>query len=146
MKLLNDKMDDLSREAMVQFGVMLQCIWASEIIAYRMSDSLRYIGAKGTLVQNKKMHLNQARRKVQSLIRDLEIAFDEDFTSIFEKDSKYTDAVSYMANDIIVLLMIYYSRGDGDDVKKDRMKQALLNFKPIEDIDLVEILKYYNFE
>ena len=51
-----------------------------------------------------------------------------------------------MANDVVELLLIYFARSDGDMVKKQNMKKALLNFKPVKGIDLEAIMDYYKIK
>lgn len=48
-----------------------------------------------------------------------------------------------MANDVVQLLLIYFARSDGDMERKDKMKKALLNFKPIKEVDLDALMVYY---
>ena len=54
--------------------------------------------------------------------------------------------VAVNGKEIVQLLLIYHSRGDGDQDKKGQMKRALRNFKPLKDIDLDAIMKYYKFD
>lgn len=149
MKYLNEKGDDVSAELMIPFAIMLECTWAAEIIAYRMSDTMDAYFQTHTLVQKKKQEFRKARQMVESVIRHLEYSFDVDFNRAGEKGAGYTDVIQENANDILKLLLIYFSRSDTDWEKKHRMKQALINFKPseeVKDIDLVGLLKYFKLQ
>lgn len=129
---------------------MLECVWAAELIAYKVSDSLDEYGIRKSVFQTRKMALNQARRKVQELIRHCEAAFDETFDNIYNhvegEACHRSEIVQGWANDVIKLLLIYWVRGEGDMDKKDAMKKALLNFKATNDINIKELLKYYKCE
>lgn len=150
MKLLNDTKNDCSNEVMIQLAISLEAVWAAEIICYRLSATLDALGARGTFFQEKKQALNKARRMIQQTITYLETAFDKTFDDIFTRregeEAMRTEHIQMLANDLVQLLLIYYARGDGDMDRKDSMKRALLNFKPVKDIDLDSIMKYYNFK
>lgn len=144
-----DKHGDLSGELSLSLGMMFYCIYAAEIIAYRMADTMDAFKQKNKLVQNKKQCLNKARKMTQDIIRNLEIAFDDNFSSAAATQSGYMDNIQELANDVLKTLLIYFSRGDGDWEKKDKMKIALLNFKPtpeMEQLDLVGLMKYFKLQ
>ena len=148
--LLNKERDDLSKEGYVIIALFLEMIYGCEVIAYQMSDALDRIGAKGTLFQKKKQALNNARKQADGLVRNLEIAFDETFSQIFNRitgrEVLVTESVQALANDLIRLGLVYLSRGDGDPEKRARMQKALENFKPMPDINLDEMLKFFSIE
>ena len=149
MNILNKDKTDFSSEVLVQLAIMLECVYAAELIAYKVSATLDRHGYVGTLFQRRKQCLNSARRKVEAIIRDLEVAFDETFDKIAgcQGDAvDRTDFLQAMANDIVELLLIYFARSDGDMVKKQNMKKALLNFKPVNGIDLEAIMDYYKIK
>lgn len=149
MKLLNEDNTDFSNEIMVQLAIMLECTYAAELIAYRVSRDLDNSRIKETLFQKKKQLFNRARTKTQEIIRDLEVSLDGTFADIQKRNFERfgnTDYVQGLANDILQVLLIYYARSDGDPETRKRMKKALANFKPNPEIDLGELMKYYKFE
>ena len=149
MNILNKDKTDFSAEVLVQLAIMLECVYAAELIAYKVSATLDRNGYVGTLFQRRKQCLNNARRKVEAIIRDLEVAFDETFDKIAgcQGDAvDRTDFLQAMANDVVELLLIYFARSDGDMQKKQNMKKALINFKPVKGIDLDAIMEYYKIK
>lgn len=148
--LLNKEKDDLSQEGYVIIAIFLEMIYASNIIAYQMSDALDRLGCRGTLFQKKKQNLNQARKAVDGIIRNLEVSFDGTFSQIFNRmtghEALVTESVQALANDVIRLLLVYFSRGDGDPDKRAKMQKALENFKPMPDINLNELLKFFQIK
>ena len=149
MNILNKDKTDFSAEVLVQLAIMLECVYAAELIACKVSGTLDRNGYVGTLFQRRKQCLNNARRKVEAIIRDLEVAFDETFDKIAGCQGDAVDRVDFlqaMANDVVELLLIYFARSDGDMVKKQNMKKALLNFKPVKNIDLDAIMDYYKIK
>ena len=149
MNILNKDKTDFSAEVLVQLAIMLECVYSAELIAYKVSGTLDRNGYVGTLFQRRKQCLNNARRKVEAIIRDLEVAFDETFDKIAGCQGDAVDRVDFlqaMANDVVELLLIYFARTDGDMVKKQNMKKALLNFKPVKGIDLEAIMDYYKIK
>ena len=149
MNILNKDKTDFSAEVLVQLAIMLERVYAAELIAYKVSGTLDRNGYVGTLFQRRKQCLNNARRKVEAIIRDLEVAFDETFDKIAGCQGDAVDRVDFlqaMANDVVELLLIYFARSDGDMVKKQNMKKALLNFKPVKNIDLDAIMDYYKIK
>ena len=146
MDIINKNKTDFSAEILVQLAIMLEAVYAAEIIAYKVSNTLDHNGYVGTLFQRKKQCLNNARKKIESIIRDLEYAFDKTFDDIVYRPGETisrTDFVQAMANDVVQLLLIYFGRSDGDMERKDKMKKALLNFKPIKEVDLDALMEYY---
>lgn len=150
MDIVNKDKSDFSLEVMVQLAICLEAVYAAEIICYRMADRLDHSNYINTLFQRRKQSFNKARKMLQEIIRNLEIAFDDTFSNITGKkdgnDIKRADFLHGTANDIVELLLIYFARGDGDQTKKDNMKKALMNFKPNLDIDLDAIMKFYDFK
>ena len=149
MNILNENKVDFSNEIMIQLAIMLEAVYAAEIIGYKVSRTLDSSGFINSLFQKRKQKFRAGRQKIESLIKDFEVAFDDTFDRIIARPGEEmlrANHLQLIANDIVQLLLIYHSRGDGDQDKKDQMKRALRNFKPLKDIDLDAIMKYYKFD
>ena len=150
MKLLNEQGTDFSREVLIQLAICLNIVWAAEIICYKVARTLDASGYISSLFQKRKQSFNKARTGLQTIIRDLETAFDGTFDRIVNKvDGKECMTQDYLqgtANDVVELLLIYYMRGDGDQDRKDKMKKALMRFKPVKDFDVDALAEYYKFK
>lgn len=152
MKLINEAKDDLSMEAMVTVAAVMNMVYASEIAAYRLAESFDKIGAKGTLMQRKKKALNTARRNCQSMIANLETAFDQPFGQLIMREGAefagQRDAEFHaLACEVLELVLIFLAISEGTDYEK-RMNifKALKNFKVTANIDLPALLKYFKFK
>lgn len=146
MKIFTDNKDQFSREMFILLGVMMYNIWVAELIAYRMSDTMDSLKQKHQICQDKKHHLNKFRRMLMDMKRSLEIVFDVNYNAVADDNLSNYDEMLEIANDLARMELIYLGRGDGEPEKKDRMKQALLNFKPLPDVDVDEIIKYFNLK
>ena len=149
MNILNENKVDFSNEIMIQLAIMLEAVYAAEIIGYKESRTLDSSGFINSLFQKRKQKFRAGRQKIESLIKDFEVAFDDTFDRIIARPGEEmlrANHLQLIANDIVQLLLIYHSRGDGNQDKKDQMKKALMNFKPLDDIDLDAIMKYYKFK
>lgn len=149
MNILNENKVDFSNEIMIQLAIMLEAVYAAEIIGYKVSRTLDSSGFINSLFQKRKQKFRAGRQKIESLIKDFEVAFDDTFDRIIARPGEEmlrANHLQLIANDIVQLLLIYHSRGDGNQDKKDQMKKALMNFKPLDDIDLDAIMKYYKFK
>ena len=149
MNILNENKVDFSNEIMIQLAIMLEAVYAAEIIGYKVSRTLDTSGFVNSLFQKRKQKFRAGRQKIESLIKDFEVAFDDTFDRIIARPGEEmlrANHLQLIANDIVQLLLIYHSRGDGNQDKKDQMKKALMNFKPLDDIDLDAIMKYYKFK
>ncbi len=149
MNILNENKVDFSNEIMIQLAIMLEAVYAAEIIGYKVSRTLDSSGFINSLFQKRKQKFRAGRQKIESLIKDFEVAFDDTFDRIISRPGEEmlrANHLQLIANDIVQLLLIYHSRGDGNQDKKDQMKKALMNFKPLDDIDLDAIMKYYKFK
>lgn len=149
MNILNENKVDFSNEIMIQLAIMLEAVYAAEIIGYKVSRTLDSSGFINSLFQKRKQKFRAGRQKIESLIKDFEVAFDDTFDRIIARPGEEmlrANHLQLIANDIVQLLLIYHSRGDGNQDKKDQMKKALMNFKPLDDIDLDAIMEYYKFK
>lgn len=150
MKILNERGDDFSMEIILQLAICLHVVYAAEIICYKIARTLDLSGYVKSLFQRRKQSFNKARLGLQDVIKNLEVAFDDTFDKImFKEAGEENMRQNYLlgaANDLVEFLLIYYSRGDGSQEKKDRMKKALMNFKQTQDFDLEAIRKYYDFK
>lgn len=150
MNVLNKTKDDLSNEMMVQLAIVLDAVYAAEIIAYRVAMTMDNNDIVDSLFQKRKQCFRQARQDIEKVIHNLEISFDHTFDDIIGRENgeelMRADLLLARANDVVQLLNIYNCRCDGDWDKRDKMKKALLNFKPNPEIDLESIRKYYNFK
>lgn len=150
MQLFNAEYSDFSKEGILLWAAMLECIYGAQIISARMDRAMRSLRVTGETTKRHR-YINQAAK----LCRQLEACLSAGYDSLFEKmyDKKPEEGaqrfndLQFLANDIVRLLLIYLSRVDSDDAKRNKMKKALLNFKP-EDatIDLEAMLRFFDFK
>lgn len=135
---------EFSDEVVTQLAIMSECVYAAEIIAYRMSRILDSDGVKGTVFQNRKQALSNARRGLDQMLRNLEQAFD---VQVFERatgDSKdRAEALHFQANDVVQVLLLYFSRCDEAEGKRDAIKKMIRRFKQNPGLDIESIIDYY---
>lgn len=148
MELLNKEKNDLSPEGYIYLAIILEMAYALQIMGFRMADAMDKIGAKGHLTQRKKAAFNDAKRHAQGLVNGLDVAFDGTFSKLYDNADGMSraDNIHGQANEIIRLLLIYMTRGDGEPEKRKRMQQALLNFKQDYPHDLAGLLKFHGFK
>lgn len=152
MKIINEQRDDLTLEGMTIVAAIMNMVYGAEIAAYRLSDSLDALGAKGSLVQTKKRALNAARRNCQALIANLETAFDQPFNHLIMREggefAGQRDAEFHaLACEVLQIVIVFLAVSEGADYER-RMNifKALRNFKVTSGIDLQGLLKYFNFD
>jgi len=152
MKLINEDRTDLSLEAMVVVAAVMNMVYGAEIAAYRLADGFDKIGAKGTLVQEKKRALNAARRHCQGMITQLEMAFDVSFDKlVYREGAEYAgqrdQEFHALAAEILELVLVFLSISEGMEHDKRRnIFKMMRNFKTPSPVDLVELLKYFKFK
>ena len=131
-------------EVVTQLAVMAECVYGAELIAYRMSRILDSKGIKGTVFQNRKQALTRARQGLDNCLHNLEIAFD---TQVFERatgsSTERAEALHYQANDVVQLLLLYFSRCDESEGKRDAIKKMLRRFKQNPGLDIESVIDYY---
>lgn len=152
MILIKKDFSDFSLEGYTSVASLMAMVYASEILAYRVSDALETIGMKKDVFHLKRKALNAARRQATSLITNLETAFDSDFSDIVLKEGAefagQRDAEFHaLACEVLELVLIFLAISEGAEYEK-RMNifKALRNFKVTADIDLPALLKYFRFE
>ena len=60
-----------------------------------------------------------------------------------------TEALQSYADDIVRLLILYYSRVDGDpqgNDKRERVHKAIANFKPVPGFDAEALIKFFKMQ
>ena len=147
---INDSGTDLSAEGYAALGVLLEMVWGIQTMGARMARALDEIGARNCLVQRKKQALNDARKAVNGLLNGLEAAFDATFDyamcRVPESIAQRTEALQSYADDIVRLLILYYSRVDGSPngmEKRARIHRAVANFKAVPGFDAEALIGFF---
>lgn len=151
--LINDDCTDFSAEGYAALGVLLEMVWGAQTMGYRMANALDRIGARNCLVQRKKQAFNDAKKAVNALVKGLEAAFDETFNyamcRVPEGTLERTEALQSYADDIVRLLILYYSRVDGSPDgmdKRERVHKAIANFKAVPGFDAGALIKFFKMQ
>lgn len=148
--LINGAGNDLSPEGYAALGVLLEMVWGIQTMGSRMARALDAIGARGCLVQRKRQAFNDARRCVGGLLKGLEAAFDGTFDyamcRVPERAAERTEALQSYADDIVRLLLLYYSRVDGSPDgtdRRERVHRAVANFKAVPGFDADALIRFF---
>lgn len=148
--LINDSGTDLSAEGYAALGVLLEMVWGIQTMGARMARALDEIDARNCLVQRKRHAFNEAKKNINGLLKGLEAAFDETFNyamcRVPEGTLERTEALQSYADDIVRLLILYYSRVDGDpqgNDKRQRVHKAIANFKPVPGFDAEALIRFF---
>lgn len=104
-------------------------------------------------MQRKKQAFNDAKKSVNGLLKGLETAFDETFNyamcRVPEGTLERTEALQSYADDIVRLLILYYSRVDGDpqgNDKRQRIHKAIANFKAVPGFDAEALTRFFKMQ
>lgn len=151
--LINDSGTDLSAEGYAALGVLLEMIWGVQTMGIKMANALDRIGARNCLVQRKKQAFNDAKKSINGLLKGLEAAFDETFNyamcRVPESIAERTEALQSYADDIVRLLILYYSRVDGapdGNDKRERVHRAIANFKAVPGFDSEALIRFFKMQ
>ncbi len=151
--LINEAGNDLSAEGYAALGVLLEMVWGIQTMGARMAAALDKIGVRNCLVQRKKHAFNEAKKSVNGLLKGLEAAFDETFNyamcRVPEGVAERTEALQSYADDIVRLLILYYSRVDGDpqgNDKRRRIHKAVANFKAVPGSDAEALTRFFKMQ
>ena len=132
VNVLNKERDDLSPEYILQLMVIYINLRNAETVAYHIADRLGAIGVHSTFVHDKRRYFTRARESVDTLIKMLDLIFEEDFEEIFyNENSKVVhtpqeryEALQELSNDMLLSQFVYMSRANRANLRK-----ALANFK-----------------
>ena len=151
--LINNDCTDFSAEGYAALGVLLEMVWGIQTMGARMAKALDRIGARNCLVQRKKQAFNDAKKSINGLLKGLEAAFGETFNyamcRVPEGTLERTEALQSYADDIVRLLILYYSRVDGtlDGMeKRARIHRAVANFKPVPGFDAEALIRFFKMQ
>ena len=147
--LINNDCTDFSAEGYAALGVLLEMVCGIQTMGARMAKALDRIG----VVQRKKQAFNDAKKSINGLLKGLEAAFDETFNyamcRVPEGTLERTEALQSYADDIVRLLILYYSRVDGDpqgNDKRQRVHKAIANFKPVPGFDAEALIRFFKMQ
>lgn len=152
MILIKDDISDFTPEGYTTLATMMSLVYAGEILAYRVTDSLEAMGCRNTIFHKRKKSLNTARRQMQSAIANLETAFDGDFDDIVfngpvEGAAKRDAEFHALAAETLKLALIFMAKSEGMEYgKRQNIFKMMGNFKGGENIDLQGILKFFRFD
>lgn len=155
MILIKDDISDFTPEGYTTLASLMALVYAGEILAYRVSDSLDAMGYRSTVFHKRKRALNTARRQIQGAISNLETAFDVDFEDIVfgdpAEDSAKKDAEFHaLAAETLKLALIFMAKSEGMEYgKRQNIFRMMMNFKggpASEKINLSALLTYFKFE
>lgn len=131
-------------------GVLLEMVWGIQTMGARMAKAHDRIGARNCLVQRKKQAFNDAKKSINAFLKGLEAAFDETFNyamcRVPEGTLERTEALQSYADDIVRLLILYYSRVDGSPdgkEKRARIHRAVANFKAVPGFDAEALIRFF---
>lgn len=148
--LVNEEVTDLSAEGYAALGVLLEMVWGIQTMGSRMARALDLIGARNCLVQRKRQAFNDAVRSANGLLRGLEAAFDGTFDyatcRVPERAAERTEALQSYADDIVRLLLLYYSRVDGSPDgadRRERVHRAVANFRAVPGFDAGALIRFF---
>lgn len=151
--LINEAGNDLSAEGYAALGVLLEMVWGIQTMGARMAAALDRIGARNCLVQRRKQAFNDARKSINGLLKGLEVAFDDTFNyamcRVPEGTAERAEALQSYADDIVRLLILYYSRVDGDpqgNDKRRRIHKAVANFKAVPGFDAEALTRFFKMQ
>ncbi len=92
----------------------------------------------------------EAKKNINALLKGLEVAFDETFNyamcRVPEGMAERTEALQSYADDIVRLLILCYSRVDGDpqgNDKRQRVHRAIANFKAVPGFDAEALIRFF---
>ena len=151
--LINEECTDLSAEGYAALGVVLEMVWGVQTMGVKMAKALDRIGARNCLVQRKKQAFNEAKKNINALLKGLEATFDETFDHVMcrvpEGTLERTEALQSYADDIVRLLILYYSRVDGSPDgmdKRERVHKAIANFKAVPGFDAEALIRFFRMQ
>lgn len=155
MILIKKDFSDFSLEGYTSVASLMAMVYASEILAYRVSDALETIGMKKDVFHQKRKALNAARRQATSLITNLETAFDSDFSDIvlkegMEKAGTRDAEFHALAAEILKLVLIFMAKSEGMEYgKRMNIFKMLMNFQGGEgskEIDINGLLSFFKYK
>ena len=145
-----DRLLDAGISETAALGVLLEMVWGIQTMGARMARALDAIGARNCLVQRKRHAFNEAKKNINGLLKGLEVAFDETFDyamcRVPEGMAERTEALQSYADDIVRLLILYYSRVDGSPdgmEKRARIHRAVANFKAVPGFDAEALIRFF---
>lgn len=155
MILIKDDISDFTPEGYTTLATMMSLVYAGEILAYRVADSIAAMGVGNSIFHQRKKALNTARRQMQSAITNLETAFDGDFDDIVfggpvEGAANRDKEFHALAAETLKLALIFMAVSEGMEYgKRQNIFKMMMNFKggpASEKINLSALLTYFKFD
>lgn len=143
LKLLNKEHKDFSDEFLVLMAIVAYCVYAAQLVINKAARTCDLHNLKDCFFQEKKKYVNNCAEAFDRLATNLEV-FDTWFDKIQRGRVDYFSYVHQNANDLVKLLLLYYSRTENHPERRERIFDAIKSFEIDDQADYDAIMEYFD--
>lgn len=143
LKLLNADKKDFSDEFLILMAIVAYCIYGAQIITNKAARICDLHNLKDCFFQEKKKYVNNCAEAFDTLQANLAV-FDPWFDKIQRGRKEYLSFVHQNANDLVKLMLLYFSRTENHPERRDDIFKAIRSFEIDDNADYESIIEYFN--
>ena len=143
LKLLNTEHNDFSDEFLVLLAAVGYCIYGAQLIVNKAARECDLHNLKDCFFQEKKKYVGNCADAFDKLVSNLNV-FDSWFDKVQKGRADYLKYVHQNANDLVKLLLLYYSRTENHPERRELICDAIRGFEIDDAADYDSILAYFD--
>lgn len=143
LKILDTTEKDFSDEFLVLMAIVGYCIYGAQLVINKAARTCDLHGLKECVFQEKKKYVNNCADAFDALVSNLKV-FDDWFDMVQRGRKDYLPYIHQNANDLVKLLLLYYSRTENHPEMRERICGVIRSFEMDDSADYDSIMEYFN--
>lgn len=143
LQLLDKEENDFSEEFLTLMAIVGYCVYGSQLIMNRAARTCDLHRLKDSFFQEKKQAINNCAKGMDTIRQNLAV-FDEWFDKVQRGRVDYFNYIHKNANDLVKLLLLYYSRVENHPERRDRIFSIIESIDMDDTADYTALFDYFN--
>lgn len=143
LKVLNTEEKDFSDEFLVLMAIVGYCIYGAQLVINKAARTCDLHGLKDCFFQEKKQYVKNCAEAFDTLVKNLNV-FDGWFDKVQRGRKDYLSYIHQNANDLVKLLLLYYSRTENHPEKRDVICGLIRSCEIDDAADYDAIMEYFD--
>ena len=143
LNLLNTEENDFSEEFLVLMAIVGYCVYGAQLVINKAARTCDLHGLKDCFFQEKKVYVNNCADAFDKLSSNLKV-FDSWFDKVNHDRADYMTYIHQNANDLVKLLLLYYSRTENHPEMRDRICGVIKSFEMDDAADYAALFEYFD--
>ncbi len=143
LKILDPEHKDFSDEFLVIMATVGYCIYGAQLLVNKAARECDLHGLRDSFFQEKRMYVKNCADAFDKLVSNLNV-FDSWFDKVQQGRVDYLKFIHQNANDLVKLLLLYYSRTENHPERREQICDAIRSFEIDDAADYDALMAYFN--